>query len=174
VIGYVELFLTFLRAATLSVGGMAALPQLRQDLVMTGLVTEPQILAALALGKLSPGPTGLYVVSLGYFAAGVFGALLALVAAALPPLGLVAVAGIVRRQLLSGWAAGVVRGVVLSTSGLVIATSIALLAPDRAILGVPPWQLVLAVGTAALAIHGKTHPGVVIVGGAIVGLVFGR
>jgi len=174
VTGNIELFLIFLRAAALSVGGMAALPQLRQDLVTTGLVTEPQILAALALGKVTPGPTGLYVVSLGYFAAGVFGALLALVAAALPPLGLVAVAGIVRRQLLSPWAAGVVRGVVLSTSRLVVATSITLLAPDRQLLGVPAWQLALAVGAAALAIHGRTHPGVVIVGGAAVGIAFGR
>jgi len=171
---YIELFLIFLRAATFSVGGMAALPQLREDLVGTGLVTEPQILAALALGKLAPGPTGLYVVSLGYFAAGAAGALIAVAAAALPPLSLVAVAGIVRRHLLSGWAAGIVRGVVLSTSGLVIATSITLLAPGGAILGVPLWQLLLVLGAAGLAIHGKTHPGVVIVGGAIVGLVFGR
>jgi len=174
VTGDIELFLVFLRAATLSVGGMAALPQLRQDLVTTGLVTEPQILEALAIAKLTPGPTGLYVVSLGYFAAGVVGAFMALVAAALPPLGMVAIAGIVRRQLLSSWAAGIVRGIVLSTSGLVIATSITLLAPDRAIFGVLPWQLLLAMSAATLAIRGKTHPGVVIVGGAIVGLLFGR
>ncbi|HEV8669207.1 MAG TPA: chromate transporter [Candidatus Limnocylindria bacterium] len=170
----IELFLVFLRAAALSVGGMAALPQLRQDLVSTGLVTERQILEALAIGKLTPGPTGLYVVSLGYFAAGAVGAVLALIAAAIPPLSMVAVAGIVRRQLLSPWAAGVVRGVVLSTSGLVVATSITLLAPDRAVLGVPPWQLLLALAAAVLAINGRTHPGVVIVGGAVVGIAFGR
>lgn len=169
-----ELFLVFLRAAALSVGGMAALPQLRQDLVSTGLVTERQILEALAIGKLTPGPTGLYVVSLGYFAAGAVGAVLALIAAAIPPLSMVAVAGIVRRQLLSPGAAGVVRGVVLSTSGLVVATSLTLLAPDRAILDVPPWQLILALAAAALAINGRTHPGVLIVGGAVVGVVLGR
>lgn len=170
----IGLFLVFLRAAALSVGGMAALPLLRQDLVTTGLVSERQILEALAIGRLSPGPTGLYVVTLGYFAAGAVGAVVALVAAALPPLAMVAVAGIVRRQLLSAWAAGVVRGVVLSTSGLVVSTSITLLAPDRAILGVPPWQLGLAIVAAALVIHGRTHPGIVVVGGALVGIVFGR
>jgi chromate transporter len=170
----VGLFLVFLRAAALSVGGMAALPQLRQDLLATGLVTEPQILEALAIGKITPGPTGLYVISLGYFAAGATGAALALVAAAIPPLSLVAVAAILRRQLLSPLVAGVVRGVVLSTSGLVIATSVTLLAPDHAILSVPPWQVLLALIAAALTIRGRTHPGVVVVGGAVFGLAFGR
>lgn len=170
----VDLFLVFLRAATLSVGGMAALPLLREDLVATGVVSERQVLEALAIGRLTPGPTGLYVVTLGYFAAGLLGAVLALVAAAIPPLGIVAVAGIVRRHLLSAWAAGVIRGVVLSTSGLVVSTAITLLAPDRAILGVPPWQLALAIAAAALAIHGRTHPGVVVIGGALFGIVFGR
>lgn len=170
----VELFLVFLKAAVFSVGGMAALPQLRQDLVSTGLVTERQVLEALTIGRMSPGPTGLYVVSLGYFAAGLAGAAIAVVGAALPPLGLVAFAGAIRRQLLSAWAAGIVRGVVLSTSGLVVVTSITLLAPDRAILSVPAWQLALAAVSAALAFDGRTHPGIVIVGGAILGLVFAR
>jgi chromate transporter len=142
--------------------------------VATGLLTEPQILEALAIGKLTPGPTGFYVVSLGYFAGGVSGAVIALIAAAIPPLALVAIARVVRRQLLSSWAAGVVRGIVLSTSGLVVATSITLLAPDRAILGIPLWQLLLAVIAFALAIHGRAHPGVVVVGGAILGIALGR
>jgi chromate transporter len=172
--GAAELFVVFLRAAALSVGGMGSLPQLRQDLVMTGLVSEQQVLEALAIGRVAPGPNGLFVVSLGYFAAGAVGAVVALLAAALPPLGMVAIAGMVRRQLLSSWAAGLVRGVVLSTSGLVVATSLTLIAPDRAILGAPPWQLILAAVAAALSIRGRTHPGLIIVGGGLVGLLLGR
>lgn len=168
-----ELFLIFLKAAVLSVGGMSALPVLRQDLVVSGLVTETEILEALTIGMLSTGPTGLFFVSLGYFAAGLPGAILALAAASLPPLGIVAAIGLVRKQLLSGWAAGVLRGVALSTSGLLAATGVLLVAPAQPLPSVPFWQLALAVGAAALVIHGKVHPGLLIAVGALSGLVFG-
>lgn len=168
------LFLTFLRAAALSVGGLSSLPLLRQDLVAPGVVTERQVIEALALGRLSTGPSGLYVVSLGYFAFGWPGAVIALVAAAIPPLAIVPAAAHIRRQLLSPWAAGLVRGVALSTSGLVVATGIQLIAPDRQLLGVPPWQLALAVIGGALTIHGKLHPALLVIGGASIGLVLGR
>jgi chromate transporter len=168
------LFLTFLKTATLSVGGMSALPLLRQDLVSSGLVTERQVIEALAIGRLTPGPSGLYFVSLGYFAYGLLGAALALVAASIPPLGLVTLAGFARHQLLSGWAAGIIRGVALSTSGLVIATGILLLAPIRDIPGLPLWQLSLFVASALLTIRGGVHPGVLVLGGSLVGLALGR
>ena len=168
------LFLVFLKAAALSIGGQGALPQLRQDLVATGILTERQVLEALAIGRITPGPTGLYVVSLGYFAAGVAGAVIATVAAAIPPLSMVVLAGAIRRSLLTAWAAGIVRGVVLATSGLVIATSVSLLAPDRALFDVPPWQIAVGLVAAVVVIHGKTHPGLVLAGGAALGLVFGR
>ena len=169
-----SLFLAFLKAAALSIGGQGALPLLRQELVATGILTEHQVLEALAIGRITPGPTGLYVVSLGYFAAGVAGALIATVAAALPPLSMVVLAGVIRRWLLTAWAAGIVRGVVLATSALVVATSITLLAPDRAVLAVPVWQIVVAVAAAGIFIRGKTHPGLVLAGGALLGLIFGR
>lgn len=169
-----ELFLVFLRAAIFSVGGQAALPQLRVDLVSTGILTEHQVLESLAIGRLTPGPTGLYIMVLGYFAGGLLGGVIALAAAAIPPLSVVAVAGVLRRQLLSAWAAGVIRGVVLSTTGLVVATSIALLAPDRALLDIRAWQLAIAVAAAALTIRGRTHAGIVMAGGAVVGIALGR
>ncbi|HYK98129.1 MAG TPA: chromate transporter [Candidatus Acidoferrales bacterium] len=170
----VALFWIFLKAAALSIGGQGALPLLRQDLVATGILTEHQVLEALAIGRVTPGPTGLFVVSLGYFAAGWLGAAIATLAASLPPLSMVALAGVIRRQLLTAWAAGVVRGVVLATSGLVIATSITLLAPDRAVLAVPFWQVLVALAAAAVFVHGKTHPGLVLVAGAILGVLLGR
>jgi len=167
-------FLIFFRAAALSVGGQGALPLLRQDLVGSGLVTEQQILEALALGRIAPGPTGLYIVSLGYFAAGPAGAVIALLAALVPPVAMIGIAGVLRRQLLNAWAAGVVRGVALSAGGLLVATAIRLLAPDRSILEVPVWQLTLGAAGAGLAIHGRTHPGLVMGAGALAGLVFSR
>jgi len=170
----VALFLGFLKAAALSIGGQGALPILRQEFVATGILTEHQVLEALAISRIAPGPTGLYVVSLGYFAAGIAGAAIATVAAALPPLSMVVLAGVIRRWLLTPWAAGIVRGIVLATSGLVIATSITLLAPDRAVLGVPAWQIAVAVVSAAVIVRGRTHPGLVLAGGAAAGLILGR
>ena len=169
-----NLFLIFFRAAALSVGGQGALPLLRQDLAGSGIVTEHQILEALAIGRIAPGPTGLYIVSLGYFAAGPLGAVIALAAALVPPVVMIGIAGALRRQLLNAWAAGIVRGVALSAGGLLVATAIRLLAPDRAIIDAPIWQLVLAALGTALAIRGRTHPGLVMGAGAIAGIAFSR
>ena len=167
------LFLTFLRASTFSVGGLSSLPQLRTDLVGPGIVTEAQVLQALTIGRLSTGPNGLYTVSLGYFAAGWLGALIALLAITIPPLTIVPLAAFVRQQLLSPGAAGIVRGIALSTSGLVIATGVQLISPERAILSVPVWQLALVIACVALTIQQKMHPGLLVVGGAVIGIVAG-
>ncbi|HKW78532.1 MAG TPA: chromate transporter [Candidatus Limnocylindria bacterium] len=170
----VGLFLIFFRAAALSVGGQGALPLLRQDLAGAGIVTEAQILEALAIGRIAPGPTGLYIVTLGYFAGGPLGAVLAMAAASLPPIAMIAIAGTVRRRLLSPHVAGLVRGVGLTSTGLLVATAIRLLAPDRALLDVPVWQLALAVVGTALTIQGRIHPAALMGIGAIVGIAFGR
>jgi chromate transporter len=168
------LFLIFLRAAALSIGGQGALPLLRDDLVHPGILSERQVLEALAIGRITPGPTGLYIVALGYFAAGAPGAIIAVSAASLPPIAMIAVAGTVRRWLLTAWVAGLVRGVALSSSGLLVATAIRLLAPDLALLDLPLWQLALAAIGAALTVQGRVHPGLLLAAGAIAGVAFGR
>lgn len=165
-----DLFVAVLKAAALSVGGLGSLPLLRQELVATGQVTEPQVIEALAIGRLGTGPSGLYVVSLGYFAMGWVGASVALVAATLPPLSMVLLAAYVRRWLLTPWAAGIVRGIALSTSGLTLATGIQLLLQGRMPLAIPAWQLALFAIAATLTIRGKVHPGLLVAGGALIGM----
>ncbi|HLG69255.1 MAG TPA: chromate transporter [Chloroflexota bacterium] len=85
----VVLFLLFLKASALSFGGLGGLPILRQDLLQQfpGQAAEVDRLLgqALAVGRLSPGPNGLYVVSLGYEMNGTIGAIAGGVALALPP-----------------------------------------------------------------------------------------
>jgi chromate transporter len=159
-----DLFVAVLRAATLSVGGAGSLPLLREALVVPGYVTEQQVLESLAIGRLSTGPTGLYVVSLGYFALGPLGAALALAAATLPPLSLVALTALGRRWLLTPWAAGIIRGIALTTSGLLVATSIQLVEPGIA-------QFLLATAGFAATLHGRTHPALLIFGGAAAGIL---
>ncbi|MFI5270051.1 MAG: chromate transporter, partial [Chloroflexota bacterium] len=60
------LFLLFLKASALSFGGLGGLPILHQDLVLRNVPDVDRLVGqALAVGRLSPGPNGLYVVSLG-------------------------------------------------------------------------------------------------------------
>lgn len=78
------LFALFLKASSLSFGGLGSLPILHQDLVSRG-VSENIFGQALAVGRLSPGPNGLYLVSLGYQIGGALGAVASAVALLLPP-----------------------------------------------------------------------------------------
>jgi chromate transporter len=168
-----DLFISFLKASTLSIGGLSSLPLLRQELVGTGIITEQQVLEAIAISRLSPGPGGLFVVSLGYFAGGVAGSALALTAAVVPPLAFVLLTGVFRRQLISPVAAGVIRGIALSTAGLVVATGIQLVSLEGPLWTVPIWQLSLAGVAAVVTIQGRLHPVLLIGLGAAIGLIAG-
>ncbi len=169
----VVLFLAVLKASAVSIGGLASVPLLREDIVATGLASEHQLLESLTIGRLSPGPGGLYMVSLGYFAQGPMGAVLALVAACIPPLAFVFLTGYVRKQLASSAVTGLIRGVALSSTALVIATGVQLLVPQGAIGAVPAWQLALAGGAAVLTSQGRVHPGILVGVGCAVGVVLG-
>jgi chromate transporter len=82
----VMLFLLFLKASALAFGGMGGLPILHQDLAARNVADLDALIGqALAVARISPGPNGLYLVSLGYFLGRVPGAVAATVALALPP-----------------------------------------------------------------------------------------
>jgi len=164
----VTLFLVLLRDSALALGGLGSLPLLRQDLVATGLASDAQLVQALAIGRLSTGPTGLWIVSLGFQMAGLLGAGMALVAASLPPLLILPATAAARRWLLSVRFAGLVRGAALATAGLLCATGVSLVVPAG---DVPSWwQVVVAVAAAALTYQGRLHPALVVIGGALLGL----
>lgn len=165
------LFAVFLKASALSLGGLSSLPLLEADLVAPGIATDDQIVQAIAIGRISTGPTGLYIVSLGYLVAGVLGATLALIAATLPPLVIVPITAVARRWLLATPVAGLVRGVALATAGLLAATGIGLMTAS----GTPSWwQLALAAIATVLTYRGTVHPAFVIAIGAGAGLALGR
>src|SRR5918911_4506219 len=71
-------FLTCLKVSLITFGGSAPLPLLRQDLVaQRGILQDEDFASALAIGLITPGPNGLFVIPIGYFVAGVPGALAA-------------------------------------------------------------------------------------------------
>jgi chromate transporter len=166
------LFLVLLRDSALALGGLGSLPLIRQDLVASGIVTDAQVVQALAIGRLSTGPTGLWVVSLGYQISGWTGAAIALVATCLPPLVMVPATVGARRFLLTPWFAGLVRGAALATAGLLASTGVSLITTSDA---APVWwQLVLGIAAAALTLDGRVHPGIVVGGGAFIGVALAR
>lgn len=163
------LFVVMLKDSALALGGLGSLPLLREDLVATGLATDAQIVQALAIGRLSTGPNGLWVVSLGYQMAGLTGAVMALVASSLPPLLILPATAVARRWLLSVPFAGLVRGAALATAGLLSATGVSLIVPPG---DVPSWwQVVIGIAAAALTYQGRLHPAGVVIGGALLGLL---
>lgn len=165
------LFLVMLKDSALSLGGYGPLPLIRQDLVDPHIVTDAQVVQALAIGRLSTGPNGLWLVSLGYIARGWVGAVLAVVACSLPPLVMVPATTMARRHLLTPAFAGVVRGAALATAGLLVATGVSLIAPST---GIAWWQVGIAAISLALTYDGRLHPGLVVVGGAALGALLAR
>src|SRR5256885_13062862 len=73
-------FLLFLKASLFSTGGFSNLPSLHQDLIANGWAKEADFGQSIAIGQISPGPNGLWVISLGYLTYGYLGAFLALIA----------------------------------------------------------------------------------------------
>lgn len=111
-------FLTFLKASLLSTGGLSNLPALRRDLTAAGWAAEGDFGRAVVIGQLSPGPTGLWVVGLGYLTYGLAGAALALIAVTLPSFLVLAVAAGYGRVAGARWLAGGLRGVALAIVGV--------------------------------------------------------
>jgi len=163
------LFAVLLKDSALALGGLGSLPLLRQDLVATGLATDSQLVQALAIGRLSTGPNGLWIVSLGYQMAGLLGAAMALIASSLPPLVILPATALARRWLLSVAFAGLVRGAALATAGLLCATGLSLIVPAG---DVPSWwQVAIGIAAAGLTYQGRLHPAVVVICGALLGLL---
>src|SRR5215207_1913934 len=79
------LYALLLKASVTSFSGIGALPQIRQDLVVTHrVITDEDLSRAVLFGRSSPGPAGLYVVSVGYAVRGVPGAVVGWLALASP------------------------------------------------------------------------------------------
>ncbi|HEY8282791.1 MAG TPA: chromate transporter [Chloroflexota bacterium] len=111
-------FLMFLKASLFSTGGLSNLPSLHQDLIGTGWAADAQFGQSIAIGQISPGPNGLWVISLGYLTYGYFGAVLALIAIVLPPFLVLGVAAVFARIARTRWVDGLMRGLSLAVIGV--------------------------------------------------------
>lgn len=146
-------FLVFLKASLFSSGGLANLPSVRQDLLARGWASESQFGQAVAIGQISPGPNGLWVVSLGYFTYGVAGAILALIAITLPPLLALVVSAQYARVEGQPWVQGAMQGVSVAVIALLIAVIWTVLRQP----GIDGWGLLIAGCAFALAFSRKVN-----------------
>jgi len=82
---YLLYFWIFLKSSLLSFGGLSNLPYLHNDLMTLQWANESDFITAIAVGQLSPGPSGLWSISLGFLTLGWLGAILSLTALSIPP-----------------------------------------------------------------------------------------
>lgn len=113
-------FWLLLKASLVSSSGTGNVPILHADLIPRGWATEQQFAEALAVGQISPGPTGLWVISLGYLTAGWRGSLLAALAIMLPPLGVLLVDRVHRAIGDHPAVRGFVGGLTLAVTGIFV------------------------------------------------------
>jgi chromate transporter len=148
----VLLYLLLLKATATSFSGLSSLPVVRNDLVVHyRVLTDRQLSTAVAAGRLGPGPLGLYVVSVGYFVAGVPGAVAGWAAMVTPAFFVLVLLRFLGRRTEHPRLKSVIRCVLLASAGLLLASSVPL-ARDG-ITGL----LTLAVATASFALTAFTR-----------------
>lgn len=114
-------FLLLLKASFLSSGGLANLPSVHEDFVGRHWAVQGQFVEALAIGQLAPGPTGLWVVALGYLTYGIAGAGLAAAAIIIPPMLAVPMDRIYKRLAHKPAVEGFIAGLILAAAGSIVA-----------------------------------------------------
>jgi chromate transporter len=120
--GRAPLFLVFLKiGAILFGGGYVLVPLLRSNLVARlGWISERQLLDAIAVGQVTPGPLSTTATFIGYLLGGFPGAVIATVAIFLPAFFLVAISGpLVPRLRQSPIAGAVLDGVNVGALALI-------------------------------------------------------
>ena len=116
----INVFIVFAKFGLLSFGGgTAILAEMQREAIGRGWMTHAQFLEAYAIGQMTPGPGALFVVPIGYSAAGVAGAIAAAVGFFLPT-GAIALAVICAwgRLRQSAWPAAIRDGLVPVGIGL--------------------------------------------------------
>ncbi len=162
-----EYFWLFLKASLFSTGGLGNLPFLHTDLVVLGWAGEPDFVTALAVGQVSPGPTGTWSISLGYLTYGWLGAGLALVALSLPPLTILVVSAFYNRLEHQPRVQDFVRGLALGIVGLTVTVALGLAGTNIVDLG----GVLIAAGALALALSKKVPIILVLALSALAGLL---
>jgi len=147
--GLVPLFLVFLGVGALTFGsGYLLLAFLREAFVLPGLISDSQLLDAVAVGQLTPGPLFTTATFIGYLVQGVPGAIVGTVGIFLPAFVFVGLAHpFLGRMRASPTLGAAMDGINAASVGLLLAVAVAL--ARSVFAGLP--GLMIATGAAALA-----------------------
>jgi chromate transporter len=163
----VLLYLLLFKAVITSFSGMASLPVVRHDFVVTRhVLTDRQLNAAIVAGQTGPGPNGLYLVSVGYFAAGLPGAFAGLIALITPAFLIIPLMSWIGKYANIPRIRGAIRAVILASAGLLMAASIPL-ARDAA---TGPVAIAIFIAGFLVLVFTRVATWWVMVGAAVVGL----
>ncbi len=121
------IYALLLKATCTSFSGLASLPLIREDFVVKRhALTDQQLNTAVFAGRAGPGPNGIYVVSVGYFAGGLPGAAAGLLAVITPAFLILPMMRWLKGRTESARVRSAIRGVILGTAGLLLAASLPL------------------------------------------------
>jgi chromate transporter len=167
-----RLFLVFLKIGSVLFGsGYVLLAFLRADLVeRLGWLTEAQLLDAVAVGQVTPGPVFTTATFVGWILAGPAGAAVATVGIFLPAFFFVALSGpLVPRLRASPLAGALLDGVNVASLALMAVVTWQLgRAPP------PPPTALLAVASGVLLVRYRVNSSWLVLGGAALGIALGR
>jgi len=172
-IGLAPLFAAFLKIGCVVFGsGYVLLAFLQDDLVQKrGWLTSGQLLDAVAVGQVTPGPVFTTATFIGYLLAGPRGATVATVGIFLPAFVLVAATGKFVPRLRKSWYAGAfLDGLNVASLGLMIVVLIGL---ARTAL-VDPLTIAIAAVSAVLLLSTKLNPVWLIAVAAVLGVALRR
>jgi chromate transporter len=157
------------KAVLFSTGGFGPLPSLHADFIAHGWASEKQFSEALSIGQVTPGPNGLWVVSLCYLVAGLPGAVLAAIAMLLPPLFVLAVqhghARIANHCVTQGFLDGVVL--------VIVSFSVIVLSGIFCSNGLHIDTIAITLVSAILAISRRVSANLILLFAALLGLLLG-
>lgn len=121
------LYLVLLKATMTSFSGLSSLPIIHADLVMKHhILTERQLNTAVAAGRSGPGPIGLYVVAVGYAAAGVPGAIAGWLAMVTPAFVILPLLRYASDRADDPRLKRMIRAILLASAGLLLSATIPL------------------------------------------------
>jgi len=165
-----QLFFIFLKIGAVLYGsGYVLLAFLRADLVVSlGWLSDRQLIDAVAIGQVTPGPVYTTATFVGYVLGGVRGALLATLGIFLPSFIFVAISNpLVSRMRNSAWAGALLDGVNATALGLMAAVTLQL---GQASL-IDALTIALFVIATILLLRFKVNTTWLIAGGALAGLI---
>lgn len=162
------LYLLLLKATITSFSGLASLPIIREDLVVQRKVlTDEQLNMAIVVSRTTPGPVGIYVVSVGYVVSGVPGAIAGWLAMCTPAFVAIPLIGYTARHVRHRRVRGITRAVVVASAALLLSAAWPL-GQDTLI---DPLPMAIAIGSLGVLLVTKLDTLWVVVAASIAGLL---